>query len=118
VDVVRDLLDKQVVDRTGREAGRVDGILLEARPGAPPRLAAILVGPVALGERLHPVIGRVLAAVLGHVDPRQARPVEIALADITRIGRDVAVRQTLVELGADSVERRVRKWIALLSGGR
>ena len=33
MDVVRDVLDKNVVDRNGREMGRVDGILLDHEPG-------------------------------------------------------------------------------------
>jgi sporulation protein YlmC with PRC-barrel domain len=63
VDVVRDLLDKAVVDRNGREMGRVDGIVLEQEAGQPPRLAAILIGPAALGSRLHPALGRLATAV-------------------------------------------------------
>ena len=34
MDLVRDLLDKLVVDRNGREMGRVDGIVLDHRDGS------------------------------------------------------------------------------------
>jgi sporulation protein YlmC with PRC-barrel domain len=37
MDLVRDLLDKKVVDRNGREMGRVDGIVISIRAGAAPR---------------------------------------------------------------------------------
>ena len=42
IDVVHDVLDKHIVDRNGREMGRVDGISVELRGGAPPRLAKCL----------------------------------------------------------------------------
>ena len=48
---------RSVVDRNGREMGRVDGILLDTR-GRPLRLSAIVIGPAALGDRLHPAVGR------------------------------------------------------------
>jgi hypothetical protein len=58
MDVVRDVLDTRVVDRNGREMGRVDGILGDCQPNQPVRLAAILIGPSALGDRVHPALGR------------------------------------------------------------
>ena len=62
MDVVRDLLDKPVLDRDGRAMGRVDGIALEQRAGQPPRVSALLVGPSALGHRLSPRLGRWIEA--------------------------------------------------------
>ncbi len=37
--LVRDVLDKQLVDREGRPFGKVDGIVLEVRDGAALRCA-------------------------------------------------------------------------------
>ena len=37
--LVRDLLDKRVVDRDGVPVGRVDGLLMEVREGEPPRMS-------------------------------------------------------------------------------
>jgi sporulation protein YlmC with PRC-barrel domain len=58
MDLVRDLLDQPVVDRNGRPMGRVDGIVLDLRADAPPRVVSIAIGPAVLGERLHRAIGR------------------------------------------------------------
>jgi hypothetical protein len=56
IPLVRDVLDAQVLDRENRPMGKVDGIALELRDRAPPRVAYIEVdGPAAwrrLGERL------------------------------------------------------------------
>ncbi len=54
LDLVRDVLDKQVVDREETKMGRVDGLVLEIRPGQPPRIEAIEMGFVVLARRLHP----------------------------------------------------------------
>lgn len=52
--LVREVLDKQVIDPNHRKAGRVDGIVLELRPGAPPRVAFIEVGVLTAVARVSP----------------------------------------------------------------
>ncbi|MDQ3813318.1 MAG: hypothetical protein M3347_05145 [Armatimonadota bacterium] len=54
MNVIRDVLDNQLVDREQTPMGKVDGIIVELRDGAPPRLAAIEVGLPTLARRLHP----------------------------------------------------------------
>jgi sporulation protein YlmC with PRC-barrel domain len=63
MDLVRDLLDEKVVDRHGREMGRVDDITLEIRDGAPPLVSAIELGPSVIARRLHPALGRWVTAL-------------------------------------------------------
>jgi hypothetical protein len=72
VNVVRDVLDKRVVDRNGRDLGRADRILLRLRAGKPPVIEAIEIGPAALADRVHPVAGRWAVALLQAcgVDPQ------------------------------------------------
>src|SRR5690242_3753919 len=65
MDIVREVLDKQVLDRHQRKMGRVDGIILEIRDGAPPRLLALEVGGITLARRLHPRLGKWLMGWLG-----------------------------------------------------
>ena len=50
MDLARDLLDVQLIDPRQRPIGRVDGILLEVRPGQPP--------PRNLAAGYDPFIGR------------------------------------------------------------
>ena len=40
MDLARDILDKQVVDRHETKMGKVDGLVAELREGAPPRIAS------------------------------------------------------------------------------
>jgi sporulation protein YlmC with PRC-barrel domain len=118
VDVVRDVLDKAVVDRNGREMGRVDGIVVAVRDGAPPRLDAILIGPVALGERLHPGVGRLVGAVERRLGLDPDRPVRVEFRDIETVERKVRVRLTVGETAAEAVEQRLRGWVGRLPGSR
>ena len=52
-DLIRDVLDKQLVDIHKTQMGRVDGIVLELRDGEPPRVDHFEVGFAVLADRLH-----------------------------------------------------------------
>jgi sporulation protein YlmC with PRC-barrel domain len=118
MDVVRDVLDKSVVDRNGREMGRVDGILLDGQPNQPIRLAAILIGPSALGDRLHPALGRFVRRIEKRFGLDQNRPVQIDFADVDDIGPRIRVRLTISDTAVDAVEKRLRVWVRRLPGTR
>jgi len=116
VDVCRDLLDKPLVDRNGREMGRVDGVLIEQPAGEPPRLAEIVAGPSALAERLHPTLGRLMARLESMWRLSGKRPVRIAMSDVLHIDRHVKIARTIAETGADEVEKRVRSLVTKIPG--
>lgn len=118
MDLVRDLLDKAIVDRNGREMGRVDGVVLDARTGAPPRLAAIVIGPTALGHRLHPRIGRVVSAVERRLGWSRARPVRIEADALEVAERRVKARLAIGDTEVDAVEQWLRRWVAYIPGSR
>lgn len=54
LDLSRDVLDKQVVDRDETKMGRVDGLILELRGDQPPRIDAIEMGFTVLARRMSP----------------------------------------------------------------
>jgi hypothetical protein len=54
LDLARDVLDNQVVDREGTKMGRVDGLVLELRGDKPPRVDAIEMGFIVLARRMGP----------------------------------------------------------------
>lgn len=58
IHLVRDVLDSQLLARRGLKMGKVDGIVLELREGAAPRVAAIETGLVPLSRRLGPGLAR------------------------------------------------------------
>ena len=118
MDIVRDLLDKAVSDRNGREMGRVDGIVLEQRAGEPPRLSTILIGASTLGERLHPTIGRWASAIESALGIATERPVRIDAGDIEAIDRKVKIGLTIGDTSAGSVEQRVRARLTSIPGSQ
>jgi len=118
VDVVRDVLDKSVIDRNGREMGRVDGILIEQQPHQPVHLTALLIGPAALGDRLHPALGRIVRRIEKRFGVDEDRPARIAFADIDQIETRIRLRLTISDTAVAAVEQRLRSWFVRLPGSR
>jgi hypothetical protein len=52
IHLVRDCLDKQVIDSEGRKIGRVDGILVDPSGPGRPRIVEIEIGASTLARRL------------------------------------------------------------------
>jgi sporulation protein YlmC with PRC-barrel domain len=112
MDLVRDLLDKLVVDRNGRELGRVDRIVLDRRAGGPTRVAAIEIGPSVLASRLHPVLGRWVAALEYACGVSEGRPLRIHIGEVLEIDDTVKVARAFADTPAAAIERRARRWLA------
>jgi hypothetical protein len=116
VDLIRDVLDSQVVDRNGREMGRVDGIVGEYRAGDPLRIVAIEVGPSVLGHRLHPAIGRLIEGIEHMLGVDKGRPVRIPVSRILDTAHNVKVDFAIGETAALSVDHKLRAWISRIPG--
>jgi sporulation protein YlmC with PRC-barrel domain len=116
MDLVRDLLDKEVVDRNGREMGRVDTVVLEIRAGAPPRVAALELGPAVLAYRVRPIFGRWMAALEHGLGIDEGRPLRITFAQILDITDRVKVDLAVGETAAATLEQRLRAWIGSMPG--
>jgi hypothetical protein len=116
VNLVRDILDKNVIDRDGKPMGRVDGILVAGGGGQPPRIAAIEIGPSVLGYRVHPAAGRFIAGLEQAFGVADGRPVRVAFNRVTKIGSSLQVDLAIGETGAGNVEQCVRAWIDRLPG--
>jgi sporulation protein YlmC with PRC-barrel domain len=118
VDVVNRILDQPVVDRDGREMGRVDGILLEWRADAPPRLTSLLIGPSVLGSRLHPALGRWITWVEQRFGVSEGRPTQIPFSAIDRVRGTIMLAISVRDTAVNVVEERLRSWLLKLPGSR
>jgi sporulation protein YlmC with PRC-barrel domain len=58
MNLIRDVLDNQIVDRSGRRLGKVDGIVIELRESGPPVLRYIESGWAVKASRVHPRLVR------------------------------------------------------------
>src|SRR5438093_3101658 len=106
MDLVRDLLDAQLVDKHGRNIGRVDGIVLEIRQGRPPRVAAMEIGAMTLARRLH--VERWFRAVVSRISPVPIEPVRLPLETFKDVGVDIELD---VDADSDPKLLRLEKWL-------
>lgn len=116
MDLVRDVLDRKIVDRSGREMGRVDSLILEVRDDGPPVVLAIEVGPAVLAQRIHPVFGRWMAALELALGIAAGRPLRIPFADVISIHDHVKVDLAFGETSAATVEQRLRSVVGAIPG--
>lgn len=91
MDLIRDVLDNQLVDRHQRKMGRADGIIVELREGQPPRLAYIEAGSSVIARRLHPRLARWVAAVQEKWGAKHSEPFRIPWSKVLDVGIDIDV---------------------------
>lgn len=96
MELGREILDQQLVDRSDINMGKVDGLVLELREGKPPRISAILTGGHLLARRLHPRLESLARWLTRGCDPGQMEPMRIPWEKVMKIGVDVKV-----DVGAD-----------------
>ncbi len=111
MDLVRDLLDKRVLDRKGVTLGRVDGIVLELREGRPPVVAAIESGLPTLARRLHRALVYFAEALERAAGTSDGSPVRIPCSRISEVGTDVTLDLEASETSALAWEDWVRRHV-------
>jgi hypothetical protein len=116
MDLVRDVLDKRLTDRNGRDMGRADSIVLELRESAPPRVVGIEIGPAVLAHRVHPSLGRWIAGLEYALGISEGRPLRIAFSEIIDITDHIKVDRAVGETPAAAVEQALRRWVSSIPG--
>ncbi len=76
MDLVRDCLDKKVVDIDKRPMGRVDGIILEIGDDVPPRVVWVELGVSTIAGRFSVRLGRLVKTWSQHL-PDKGEPYRI-----------------------------------------
>lgn len=90
MDLIRDVLDKQVVDRKQTKVGKVDGIVMQLRRGNPPRIIFVELGAIALARRLGPRVEYVVSRLWERVGGAKSRkPHRIAWSSVRDVGVDI-----------------------------
>jgi len=80
------LLDRQILDRDGNPVGKVDDVELAPGDDGVPTVVALLVGPVALGQRMGGRLGRWIAGVAHRLHPaEEPRYTRIAWERVERV---------------------------------
>lgn len=107
IAVIRDLLDKQLVDREGEPLGRVDGIVMSYSADAPPRLTHFEMGAQTLAPRLPRPFQGMLAWLGQRLSPRSGPPYRIETSRIIQLGRTIKVDID----GTRSAARETERWV-------
>ncbi|NYJ33978.1 hypothetical protein [Nocardiopsis aegyptia] len=78
------VLDRQILDRDGRPAGKVDDVELTwEEGGGPPVMSALLTDSAALGPRISGRAGRIWRSAMRRLRPSVPEPARIAVEDVT-----------------------------------
>jgi sporulation protein YlmC with PRC-barrel domain len=117
VDIVRDMLDKQVVDRNGRPLGRVDTVIVDIH-ARDARLVAIEVGLVSVADRLHPLLGRCARAFEIILGIEKGRPVRIPFDKVIDVDDRVKVDVAASDTQALAMEQLLRPIVTSIPGAR
>ncbi len=123
MDLGKHVVDKEIIDRNGLRAGRVDDLLLEGGERlpdgslAPPEVRSIISGPMALSPILSPPtrwLARHLYILLGLKDPQ---PVQVPWSAVTAINVAVHVDIGRGEYGmSELMKAAARRYICRLPG--
>jgi len=108
VRIVRDVLDKKLIDVDGSEMGRVDGIVLEFPQDRQPRLVRLEMGGEILAERVGHWLIRPVTWLGAHIGPRRKATVSMDWKHVDRMGRDLHL-----DIRADETEALAwEHWLA------
>lgn len=100
MNLIRDVLDKKLIDREDCDMGRVSGLLMHVSETAQPRVTHILIGGPTLWMRLHPFFGRMSTAFAKRLGPGHTSAVKIPWSRVESVGIDVKLDCEAKETGA------------------
>ena len=118
LDAGLNLLDRQLVDRDGRLCGKVDDVDLEQRDDGTFVVAALLIGPGALGHRLPGLLGRMTLAAWRRLhSDRNPEPARIRYEQVTALESAIELSTGRAGLPHQDLEQWARtRIIAKLPG--
>ena len=109
--LVRDVLDNQLLSAEGQNAGKVDGIVLEVREGAPPQVTFVEVGPVTLARRLNHRLGYWVARIDARLGAGRGAPIRIPVSRVTLAEPELRVDLAVGSTPIMAFERWLREKI-------
>jgi sporulation protein YlmC with PRC-barrel domain len=111
MELGREVLDQQVIDRHGELMGKVDGIVLQLRERKPPRVASLVIGGGTAARRIHPGFADWLVRWRRRWGPRDDQPFQVSWSLVRKIGIDVQVDVDAKQTPAWAWENWVREHI-------
>ena len=119
MELVRDVLDKQIVDSQDVRLGKVDGLIIALRKGRPPRVIALELGVATLGYRVSTRLGLWIDSIERALGVAGRDRVRIRFEHVIRTGIDVEVDVDASKTGALKWEDWLRDHvIGVIPGSR
>jgi hypothetical protein len=111
IHLVRDLLDKRLVDREGRPIGRVDGVVIEVGHRKPPRVTAMELGALTLARRMPRWLRGPAIAIAQLLRPLTGPPIRIGLERFLDVGVDIELDVSADDPDVQQFERWLRRHV-------
>ena len=108
IDLLRDVLDHELVDADGVSCGSVDEIAFEQPAGAAPQVAALLVGPGAWTPRLPALFGVLAGRMFGR------KVIRVPWTEVAEIGEVIKLKSSAGSLGLGKLDRKAPRWLMRL----
>ena len=89
MNIVRDVLDKKILDCEETEVGRVDGVLFEFSEGSQPRMVRLEIGGEILAARVAGWLVPITRWLRTAWGPKREAIVAIDWAHVSRLDKDV-----------------------------
>jgi hypothetical protein len=120
MDILYEIMDQTLVDKSGTRCGRVDDIVVEDGFERPVRVLAVLSDGGAKTAHSWPWLHQLVLWVLGHVGFGQpVQPTRVEWNQIDRIERDVYLKRAAHDLGLNRLNEIVaERLIGRIPGGR
>jgi hypothetical protein len=109
--LVAEVLDEQLTDRNGTNAGRVDGIILLLRDGKPPLVTHVEVSPITLLARFNRRLGRWYAGQDARLGIGRGTPYRIPWPSLRRQGTTLRFDDDVESTPINALERWLRRTI-------
>ena len=109
-DVVRDILDHEIVDADGVPCGMVDDVEIELDARGRATVVALLVGPGAQQARVWRGIAWLMRRAFG------ARRTRVAWADVAALEMRIRLARPAATVGLGATERRLGRRLAKVPG--
>ncbi len=110
LDLVREVLDHEIVDVDGVPCGVVDDVEFTGNAGEPAQAVALLVGPGAWGPRLPPLLAFLVRHTAG------SRCVRVPLEAVQKIDERIVLKHSARDARLDTADRRAARWLAWIPG--
>lgn len=118
IRIVRDVLDKRIVDRSNAAMGRVDGIVISVARGQQPQVQQIAMGGDVLASRAAAWLIGPTQWIRKQFGPQRSGDIRIDWKHVTQLGRDVHVSLSAGNTEALAWETWMAGIVARIPGGR